>query len=267
MPRELSSTGKFFDPDFQVIEESSQWMAVAKPPHLQVHPSKPGDPPTLWDGLQELLVYDLANGGQISLINRLDRETSGVVLVAKTRQAARELALAMERREFQKHYLALVHGWPTWEEHCHRGPLRPQHEVGPFQIYVKQVVAPGGRACQTTFRVLERWNSPIGPLAAIQALPETGRMHQIRVHLSDLGHPLLGDKIYGPDETCYLDFIEKGWTSDLAKRLHHPRHALHAWRLHWRKHRWEALWPKDLERWWQPERLPDCSLDGQSAAP
>ena len=75
------------------MHESDDFMLVDKPPHLLVHPSVPGNPPTLLDGLEALCIYELANGGQLSLINRLDRETSGIVLVAKNKEAARELSL------------------------------------------------------------------------------------------------------------------------------------------------------------------------------
>ena len=65
----------------------------------------------------------------------------------------------------------------------------------------------------------------------MRAVPETGRLHQIRVHLAHAGYPVVGDKIYGPDEGCYLRFIETGWTPELARVLWLDRHALHAWRL------------------------------------
>src|SRR5260370_2967124 len=65
----------------------------------------------------------------------------------------------------------------------------------------------------------------------IRAIPRTGRTHQIRVHLSAIGHPIVGDKIYGPDEHLYLRFIETGWTPELERRLLLPRHALHATKL------------------------------------
>ncbi len=86
---------------------------VSKPAPLQIHPSKPADSGlTLWDGLCALLGYELANGGQISIINRLDRETSGVVLVAKNSPTARRFGKAMMRRQIHKTYLAIVWGWP-----------------------------------------------------------------------------------------------------------------------------------------------------------
>ncbi len=102
--------------DFHILGETADYLAVDKPAGLLVHPSKPGGPRTLWDGLRDLLGYELATGGQISIINRLDRETSGVVIVAKSAEAARTAGIAMQRREMKKRYLALVFGWPDWEE-------------------------------------------------------------------------------------------------------------------------------------------------------
>src|SRR5688500_8595110 len=71
-----------------VLSETEEWIVVDKPAFLEVHPSKPNGPVTLWDKLREVLAYEIANGGQVSIINRLDRETSGVTLIAKTRAAA-----------------------------------------------------------------------------------------------------------------------------------------------------------------------------------
>ena len=96
------------DKSIRVIDESPDWIVVDKPPFLQVHPSKPGGPFTLWDGLKELLAFELVNGGQVSIINRLDRETSGLTLVCKNAAAARK-------------YFAAHGGWTHPQGiRCHR---------------------------------------------------------------------------------------------------------------------------------------------------
>ena len=222
----------FINRHFHVIDESPDWIVVDKPPHLLIHPTAapgPGNPFTLWDGLRQLLSYEIANGGQISIINRLDRETSGLVLIAKHSAAARLLATAMAARDVEKTYLALVCGHPTWTHTTVDAPLLRQGSVQPSRIHLKQCIHPDGAPALTDFRVLQTYILPNAlPVSLLEARPRTGRTHQIRVHAAHLGHPLLGDKIYGPDESLYLQFIATGWTPALAESLVLPRHALHS---------------------------------------
>jgi 23S rRNA pseudouridine1911/1915/1917 synthase len=239
---------------FTVIDESANWLVVDKPPFLEVHPSKPHGRATLWDGLRALLAYELVNGGQVSIINRLDRETSGLTLVAKNRDTAREFHRQMEARRVEKEYLALVWGWPETEAFTVDAPILRQGKREPSSIYLKQAAHPEGAIARTQFRVestftLETSNG--SRFALIRALPETGRMHQIRVHLAHAGHPVVGDKIYGPDEGCYLEFIRTGWTPELASRLLLPRHALHSTilRLPDAGLAWESPLAADLAAW------------------
>jgi 23S rRNA pseudouridine1911/1915/1917 synthase len=241
-------------PTIPIIAESDDWLVVDKPPFLEVHPSKPNGKRTLWDELRGLLSYELANGGQVSIINRLDRETSGLTLVAKHRAAARELHMQMEARKVAKEYLALVWGWPEAEAFTVDAPLLRQGERGPAAIHLKQAVHPDGAAARTGFRVEQRFTRATtngDRFALVRAFPETGRMHQIRVHLAHAGHPVIGDKIYGPDEGCYLEFIRTGWTPALAARLLLPRHALHsaALRLPDAGLAWQSPLPPDLAAW------------------
>ncbi len=237
--------------DFTILDETDEWLVVNKPAPLQIHPSKPSDAGhTLWDGLRELLSYELVNGGQVSLVNRLDRETSGIVLVAKTSEFARAFGKAMMRRQMNKIYQAIVHGWPEWEETTLDAPILRQGDIRESRIWVKQCVHEGGAPCLTGFRVLKRWEGTGGRFAVVEARPHTGRMHQIRVHLSHLGFHIVGDKIYGLDENCYLKFIETGWTESLASRLLLPRQALHSQVLTVETPelnlRWEAPLTEDL---------------------
>jgi 23S rRNA pseudouridine1911/1915/1917 synthase len=103
-------------------------------------------------------------------------------------------------------------------------------DVAPTRIHVRQCCHPDGRPCRTEFEVLRRVpaRGHLPAMSLIRCVPHTGRMHQIRVHLAYLGHPIIGDKIYGGNEQNYLDFIETGWTPQLAERLFIERHALHA---------------------------------------
>lgn len=221
---------------------------VSKPAHLLAHPSVPGNPPTLLDGLQAFFVYEIAIGGQISLINRLDRETSGLVLVAKHRDAAREMSIAMERREFQKTYEAIVSGWPEEGTFVVDGPLLRAGEIAPSPIWVRQIVHPDGKPCRTRFDVIDRLvdRETDQRFAHLRCFPETGRMHQIRAHLHHVGLPIVGDKLYGPDPNCYLEFIETGWTASLSRKLLLDRQALHASALGWRQHLWHSPLPAQL---------------------
>ncbi|MDB6074498.1 MAG: rna pseudouridylate synthase [Verrucomicrobiaceae bacterium] len=236
------------NPRFTILAETDDYIVVSKPAPLKVHPSSPDGAPTLYDELRGLLAYELLFGGQISIINRLDRETSGVTLVAKTQETARRFGMAMMAHKFHKTYQAIVHGWPEWEERDLSAPILRKGEITPSPIYVKQMVHEKGTPCRTRFKVLRRFEGADGRrFALIACEPVTGRMHQIRVHLSHLGYPLVGDKMYGPDETCYLDFIVTGWTDDLERRLLLKRHALHSARLELEGgEAWEAPLPDDL---------------------
>jgi 23S rRNA pseudouridine1911/1915/1917 synthase len=223
---------------------------IDKPPFLPAHPTRPGESGTLWDEMRALLAYELANGGQVSLINRLDRETSGLTLVAKHRDAARHFSMLMMQRAFLKEYLAIVFGWPAKDTWIVDGPLLRQGHVRTSRVWVKQCVHPEGATATTEFKTIRRFEKAGQPFALVHATPETGRMHQIRVHLAESGHPIVGDKLYR-DEACYLEFIETGWTPSLAERLLLPRQALHAERLAVGDWDWRSNLPPDLASWIQ----------------
>ncbi len=244
------------NPRFTVLAETEDYIVVNKPAPLKVHPGSPDGAPTLYDELRGLLAYEILLGGQISIINRLDRETSGVTLVAKNHETARRFGMAMMAHQFHKSYQAIVQGWPEWEEVDFSGAILRKGEMMESPIYIKQMVHENGAPCRTRFKVLRRLQKPCGlKCALVECEPVTGRMHQIRVHLSHLGHPLVGDKMYGVDETCYLDFIVTGWTEDLQRRLLLRRHALHAHRLELEGEGvWEAPLPEDMTGF-----LADCA--------
>jgi 23S rRNA pseudouridine1911/1915/1917 synthase len=234
--------------DFFTVAETDDFMIVEKPPFLLVHPSKPGHTRTLWGELKQLLAFEIANGGQVSIINRLDRETSGLILVAKNAGSARRFGLLMQEQRIAKEYLAIVWGWPQWETYSLEAPLARQGAHRPSVIWLKQVIHPDGAPARTDFHVERRFTKNSGErFSVIRAFPRTGRTHQIRVHLASLGHPIMGDKIYGPDEKLYLEFIETGWTPELERRLLLPRHALHSAGLEIEGgERWMSALPPDL---------------------
>ncbi|HEU0210088.1 MAG TPA: RluA family pseudouridine synthase [Candidatus Udaeobacter sp.] len=219
---------------FEIVDETDDYVVVNKPPLLLIHPTKPNGTPTLWKQLRELLAFEIVNGGQVSIVNRLDRETSGLVLVAKTGAAARDFGLLMQRHQLHKEYSAIVWGWPEWEHKIVDAPLDRQGKHQHSAIWLKQMIHPAGARALTEFRVERRFTkrtSSSDCFSLIRAIPRTGRTHQIRVHLSSLGHPIVGDKIYGLNEQFYLRFIETGWTPKLQEKLLLPRHALHSAKL------------------------------------
>ena len=245
-----AQSGANLQTDFRIIAETHDYLVVDKPAFLLVHPSKPTNAPTLWGELQKLLAFELANGGQVSLVNRLDRETSGLVLVAKTAETARRFGLLMQEQRIAKEYLAIVSGHPQWDEKLIEGPLVRQGVHAPSAIWLKQAVHPAGAPAVTSFQVLRRFERETTAgkkFSIVRAVPLTGRTHQIRVHLAATGHSIVGDKIYGPNEQHYLRFIKTGWTPELQRQLLLPRHALHASRLAINDvGEWESPLPADL---------------------
>jgi 23S rRNA pseudouridine1911/1915/1917 synthase len=261
-------------PRFAVVDESEDYLVVDKPPFLLSHPSKPTEQTTLWKGLRELLAFEIASGGQISIVNRLDRETSGLVLVAKTATAARRFGLLMQRQRIEKEYLAIAWGWPEWDQKIVDAPIDRQRKHESSGIWLKQMIHPSGAPARTEIFVERRFIRStirkgfppaaarlalpeevencdgavaLGRFTLLRAVPRTGRTHQIRVHLASVGHPIVGDKIYGPDERLYLEFIKTGWTPALHRQLILPRHALHAARLAIPgQHEWRSPLPIDL---------------------
>ena len=228
--------------EFRIIGETPDLLLVDKPPGVLVHPSKPHGTRTLWDGLRDLLCYEIANGGQVSLINRLDRETSGLVLIAKNSVAAREAAIAMQDGKIKKTYLTILCGHPKEQNFSVDAPIIRQGEVAPTKIHLKRMIHPSGAWAKTNFRVLQKIENAYGLFALVEAQPITGRTHQIRLHASHIGHPVVGDKIYGPSEDCYLEFIQTGWTPELESRLLLKRHALHSAGL-------QVLWKGEPLEW------------------
>jgi 23S rRNA pseudouridine1911/1915/1917 synthase len=214
--------------NFEVIDESDDWIIVNKPAPLIVHPTNRKAEPTLLGGLEQLLAFEIASGACLGIVNRLDRETSGVVLVAKTKSAARKLGMIFECRAAVKEYLAIVINWPEIDDWENCQSINRAGEFGHSEIWVKQLVSPAGRECSTRFRVEERFLREGKKYSVIRCFPKTGRMHQIRVHLADSGFPIVGDKLYSRQGEEYLTWMAHGWTEELERQLILPRHALHA---------------------------------------
>ena len=172
------------------------------------------------------------------------------MLVAKTAIAARDFGLLMQRHSLRKEYLAIVWGWPEWEHKLVDAPLDRQGKHQHSLIWLKQMIHAAGALAQTEFFVERRFRKSTSSgdrFSVIRAIPRTGRTHQIRVHLASVGHPVVGDKIYGPDEKLYLRFIETGWIHEPGQKLLLPRHALHSAKLAIEDHvEWTSVLPPDL---------------------
>jgi len=220
-----------FDPRMadspEIVALEPDFLVVAKPPQLLSHPTRPDGAPTLLGWLQARFP-----GEFVALVNRLDRETSGTILAARSPEGASKLGAMTMRREIGKEYLALVAGCVTEEHGIIDAPLGRLGISETNGIWVRQGVIEAGDERKSAAARTEFWRvaaSDSSTLLRLQA--HTGRMHQLRAHLAHIGHPVLGDKIYGPDPALYLKFIESGWTAEHEEKLPLRRHALHAWRM------------------------------------
>lgn len=218
--------------DVPVLYEDEHLLAVDKPANLPVHPTARYHRNTLI----KVLAAERPELAFLSLGHRLDRETSGVMLVSKTRACDRALKKQLEAREdVEKEYVALTWGVPDRGD----GARTFRYERAMMldarnSLRVKMCIsdAPGALAASTWFTVEAVRPGECGrTYARVRCRLETGRQHQIRVHLASLGTPVVGDKLYGPDERAFARAADGELTEADARMLEMPRHALHAARL------------------------------------
>jgi 23S rRNA pseudouridine1911/1915/1917 synthase len=210
-----------------ILYEDESVLAVDKPANLAVHPSGRHLTDTLIQRVHARYTSERKLAVPLRLCHRLDRETSGVVLVAKGERSHRALSKQFERREVEKEYLAIVRGIPAEDEGMVDLPLG---SALAGRVHLKMVVREDGAPSRTEWTVVERQ----GKFALVSCRPLTGRQHQIRVHLASIGHPIVGDKLYGEDDELFLRGARQELRADDLRVLDLPRHALHSHRLGWR---------------------------------
>ena len=202
-----------------ILYEDDRLLVVNKPGDVTCHPSKAGPWSSLVGALREYTRLPT-----VHLVFRLDRETSGVVVLAKDAKMASRLQVAMQERKVGKTYFAIL----TGKLGAAVTVNQPLGDDVTTPVFIKSAVTPDGQRAVTHFTPLASGNRGSGgSFTLARVVTETGRKHQIRAHAQWLGNSLVGDKIYGPDARLYLEFVDHGWNDALAERLLLPRQALH----------------------------------------
>jgi 23S rRNA pseudouridine1911/1915/1917 synthase len=233
----------------RVLYRDALMLVIDKPAGLPVHPTARYAAHT-FTALARARFPDR----KVDPAHRIDRETSGLLACGAAPAHTGALKRSFARGQVKKTYLAIVEGAPAGDAFAVDAALAL---TGASQVRVRMHVAAMGLPSRTRFQVVGRRHSEDGaPFALVACHPETGRQHQIRAHLHHAGFPILGDKIYGPDEAIFDRFSRHAMTEEDQARLRLPRQALHAWRLELphpvtrEAVRLEAPLPADLAAFW-----------------
>lgn len=218
------------DIPLNVVYEDADLIVIDKPPGLVVHPAAGNPDGTLVNALIAHCgpgMLSIGGEGRPGIVHRLDKDTSGLLVAAKTGRAMTSLAKQFANHTIERAYHALVWGAPREKQ----GHIESQLGRSPFDRKRMAVLRSGGKVARTNYRVLEIFGPPERPFASlVECRLETGRTHQIRVHLTHLGHPLIGDTSYGrarvpPKARTEAEAIAYATAAAL------PRQALHAFIL------------------------------------
>ncbi|MEK7691294.1 MAG: RluA family pseudouridine synthase [Bdellovibrionota bacterium] len=220
--------------DYRILFEDTDLLIIDKPPNLPVHPAGRYFFNTLLTHLRTHGHRTPLPGAQdhrpedYFLVHRIDKETSGILVMARNARACAALVYQFATRKTAKRYLAITHGTTQEAFSNDRGIIRDaKSAIGLKMRAADTAQEPEAQAAFTEFRRLSVHQG--GAYSLVECLPRTGRQHQIRVHLDDLGHGIVGDKLYGLPEGSSLPFFERGIpTPEAMARLKLPRHALHA---------------------------------------
>jgi len=222
------------DTNLQVLHDDSDIMVINKPPNLPCHPAGRYFDHTLWAELRRRFGIESP-----AFVNRIDRETSGLVVVARNDRAAKSCRTQFARRRVTKRYVVLVEGhFPDSLEAC--GQLVPDSAFGRHKrrLFLSECggdtgtlgMTAGAERAETFFRRLGDHEG----ISVVEAVPRTGRLHQIRATLCSLGFPVVGDKLYGPDPALFVRFCTDMLSDADWRLLRMKRQALHAAHLQFR---------------------------------
>ncbi len=210
------------DSRIEIMYEDEHFAVINKPSNLPCHPSGRYFKNTLIEILKSNHGFSDAY-----MVNRLDRETSGVVIVAKSQESASLLGKTLMEQGFEKCYLVKVVGaWRHSSVYLAKGWIWLERGEIVRKKRVFSETEQRGQKCITELRLI----STDGKHSIIEATPITGRPHQIRATMKALGYPVVGDKLYGVDETIYARMAENRMTAEDWERLELPCQALHSWR-------------------------------------
>jgi RluA family pseudouridine synthase len=207
-------------PYYKLVFENESIIAVDKASGISIGGDR-------WDEdkirLDKLIESDF-NLPKIFTVHRIDKETSGLVVFAKNKEAHRGLSMAFEKRQVAKRYTLVVHGRPAWKENTCALALVPNGNKRHMTIIDKF----RGKESITHFSCL----TSCGNYSVLEARPQTGRIHQIRVHSASLGHPVVCDALYGKEKPVMLSSFKRGWKGDpLLEKPLLSRLGLHALEL------------------------------------